>query len=134
MKRMVNVEPLRRVDRVEFGMSRNSVREIFGTEFREFKKSKSSVNTTDDFGFAHVFYDANNVCVAIELFNECVVSVGTTCLMPCDRQSFCGWIKSVDAEAEIRDTDATSIALSIGVTFVDGKIDSILFAKEGYYA
>lgn len=134
MKTMINVEPLKKVGRVEFGMPRNSVREIFGAEFREFKKSQSSVNTTDDFGFAHVFYDANNACVAIELFDDCVVSVGAACLMPCDRQSFCDWLRSVDAEAEIRDTDATSIALSIGVTFADGKIDSILFAKESYYA
>ena len=133
MKRMINVEPLRRVDQVEFGMPRNSVREIFGAESREFKKSKSSVNTTDDFGFAHVFYDINNACVAIELFDECVVSVGTACLMPCDRQSFGDWLRSVDAEAEIRDADATSVALSIGATFVEGKVDSILFAKEGYY-
>ena len=134
MKKLINVDPLRRVDRVEFGMPRNSVRETFGTEFSEFKKSKSSVNTTDDFGFAHVFYDANNACVAIELFDECVVAVGAACLMPCDRQSFCDWLKSVDPNAEIRDMDATSVALSIGVTFAEGKVESILFAKGGYYA
>jgi hypothetical protein len=115
-------------------MPRNSVREIFGAEFCEFKKSKSSVNSTDDFGFAHVFYDINNACVAIELFDECVVSVGTACLMPCDRQSFCDWLKTVDRKAEIQNEEATSVALSIGATFAGGKIESILFAKEGYYA
>ncbi len=134
MKTMINVEPLRKVGRVEFGMQRSSVREILGVEFREFKKSRFCANTTDDFGFAHVFYDANNICVAIELFDECVVAVGAACLMPCDRQSFCDWLKTVDGEAEIRDMDATSVALSIGVTFAEGKVESILFAKGGYYA
>ena len=71
---------------------------------------------------------------AIELFDECVVAVGAACLMPCNRQSFCEWLKSVDPDAEIRDMEATSVALSIGVTFAEGKVESILFAKEGYYA
>ena len=58
----INVVPLQEVNGVKFGMHRNEVRAILG-EAREFKKSKFSKNTTDDFGYCHVFYDTDNQCV-----------------------------------------------------------------------
>ena len=46
----INATPLQEVNGVKFGMPRNEVRAILG-EAREFKKSKFSKNTTDDFGY-----------------------------------------------------------------------------------
>ena len=43
------VEPLKKVDKIEFGMERDAVRKLYG-EYEEFKKSEYSENTTDDFG------------------------------------------------------------------------------------
>ena len=131
---MITVEPLNSVAGVAFGATRASVRAMLGSDFREFKKSKFSANTSDDYGFAHIFYDANNALVAIELFDDCTVSVDDDCLMPCDQQSFVAWLKSRDPAAEIGDADTTSVKLSIGASFANGNVESILFAKAGYYA
>lgn len=134
MKKQISVVPLKKVGSIEFGMLRTAVRDILGAEFKEFRKSRFSANTTDDFGFAHVYYDAKDACIAVELFDECTVSVGDSCVMPCDPQSFSSWLKSADGQADVQDGEATSVALSIGATFADGKVESVLFARPGYYA
>lgn len=57
------------IDKIKFGMKRNEVRDILGNS-TEFLKSSEDKITTDDFGFCHVFYDEDNRCEAIEIFNE----------------------------------------------------------------
>lgn len=51
MKR-IDARPLKGFNQVEFGMKRETVRNLLGT-FNEFKKTEQSENTTDDFGFCH---------------------------------------------------------------------------------
>ena len=133
MKKMISVEPCKCMGGVAFGMDRELVRKEFGTVVREFQKTKLSRNTTDDFGFAHVYYNEANECVAVELFDDCVVTVGGDCLLPCDQVSFNSWLKERDAQADIQDGEATSVSLSIGATATNGKVESILFGARGYY-
>ena len=64
----MDIVPLISVGKVEFGMPRTEVRQIFG-EFSEFRKSELSKNTADAFSFCHVYYDNNNCCEAIEIFD-----------------------------------------------------------------
>ena len=66
---------------VKFGMKRSEVRKIFG-EATEFKKSKFSKNTTDDFGFCHVYYNQYNECEAIEIFYNIEVEVDNKIIFP----------------------------------------------------
>ena len=60
--------PTVRVNGVKFGMNREKVRSLLGAA-TEFYKFDDDINTTDDFGFCHVFYDENDKCEAIEIFD-----------------------------------------------------------------
>lgn len=57
------------VGNINLGEERNSVRNKNGN-YKEFKKSKYSKNTTDDFSSFHVFYDADNKVIAVEFFEN----------------------------------------------------------------
>ena len=97
------------VNEVKFGMNREKVRSLLGAA-TEFYKFDDDINTTDDFGFCHVFYDENNECEAIEIFDEEAIG-----------------------DFEQDDEGLISISKSIGIYGPDGHMESILFAKEDYY-
>ena len=113
---------------VKFGMNREQVRSLLGAS-TEFYKIKDDVNTTDDFGFCHVFYDENNECEAIEIFNECEVYVNGLLIFPTDFDT----AKKVIGDFEQDDDGLISISKSIGIYAPNGIMESILFAKEDYY-
>ena len=50
--------PTTGVNEVKFGMNREEVRRLLGSA-TEFYKFDDDVNTTDDFGFCHVFYESS---------------------------------------------------------------------------
>ena len=58
----INAIPTKSVSEVEFGMNRERVRTLLGDAI-EFYKFEDDINTTDDFGFCHVFYDKDNKSV-----------------------------------------------------------------------
>lgn len=62
-----NIYPYIGVGSIKFGDARSNVRTLFG-DYKEYKKSKFSRNTTDDFGTFHVFYDTNDCVEAIEFY------------------------------------------------------------------
>ena len=55
------------VGNIRFGENREEVRKKLG-DFKEFKKSKFSKNTTDDFKNFHVYYTSDNKVEAVEFF------------------------------------------------------------------
>lgn len=120
--------PLSEVSGVKFGMKRCDVRKIFG-EATEFKKSKFSKTTTDDFGFCHVFYNLNNECEAIEIFDEIEVQINDTSVFPNDMDK----LKSMLPDIEEDSCGFISKSKSIGVYAPYGKMESILFGCKGYY-
>lgn len=133
MKTVINVIPTQSVGSIRFGMMREDVRTAVGSTCTEFRKSKFSKNTTDDFGFMHVFYDEKNTCEAVELFDDCTVKVDDVCLMPGDKAAVDAWLKERDAFVELSPCDSVSKALAIGVAASEGKVESILFGRAGYY-
>ena len=121
--------PLKEINGVKFGMSRSEVRALFSGKYAEFKKSKFSQNTTDDFGICHVFYNKDDKCEAVEVFNDCEVSVNGNLLFPLD-------ISSVKQQIDDLEEDSGSYIskkLSIGIYAPEGKPESILFGEPGYY-
>lgn len=52
-----------------FLTDRVNVRKLLG-KYSTFTKSRSSENSTDDFGFCHVYYNMSNQLIAIEFFLE----------------------------------------------------------------
>jgi hypothetical protein len=123
-----NVNPKDNVNGLKFGMDRELVRERLGAPVKEFKKSKYSKNTTDDYGGFHVFYDAENNFEAVEIF-EGTVSVEGTVLFPGTLQNILDYDESFERE----DDGCTSVKLEIGVYAPDNCTESILIGCEGYY-
>lgn len=123
-----NVQPLKEVNGVRLGMKREAVRKILG-EAKEFKKSKFSKTTTDDFGCCHVFYDTNDECEAVEIFGEVEVSVNGKVLFPTGIEE----VKNVINDLEEEYGSFISKSQSIGIYAPEGKMESILFGNPGYY-
>ena len=124
-----NVVPKVRVNGVEFGMNRDEVRKLLG-KATEFYKFDDDNNTTDDFGFCHVFYGDDNKCEAIELFDDDVeIYLNDVLLFPTELHM----AKSIVSDFEQDDDGLISYSQSIGIYAPDGEMESILFGKEGYY-
>ena len=49
MKQKITVVPLEKVGKIQLGMSRTALRQAMGSNFTEFRKSKFSKNTSDDY-------------------------------------------------------------------------------------
>ena len=130
--REIIVEPLKKVGDIYFGMSRSQVREIMG-EYKEFKKSRFSKNTADDFNECHIYYDSNNLCQAIELYGEYTIKIKEDLIIPNNFTDICRVLKTLDKNVEIENDTCTSIKYSIGIYAPDGKVESILFGIDGYY-
>lgn len=124
----LNVIPTVSVNDVTFGMEREKVRSFFGDAV-EFYKFDDDENTTDDFGFCHVFYDSDNKCEAIEIFNEAEVYVNDKLFFPNDF----GVAKEIVNDLEEDDEGMISYSTSIGIYAPDGEMESVLFGKKGYY-
>lgn len=67
MKKTFNFTPFSNVGDIRFESNRDEVRKIQGP-FTEFRKTRFSKNTTDDFGGYHVFYSIEDKVDAVELF------------------------------------------------------------------
>ena len=76
------VIPMKKVNDIEFGMERSEVRKKFTIPAKEFKKSKFSKRTTDDFGSCHVYYDKNDKCEAVEIFDDVMVYINDKKIFP----------------------------------------------------
>ena len=132
MNEKITVVPLESVGKIKFGMTRNALRQTMGADFTEFRKSQFSANTSDDYGYLHVFYNENDECVAVELFPECEISIGGM-TVPYSANAFNKWLLQQDSEAEVSDCEAISVKFSIGMSAMDNQVESVLFGMPGYY-
>lgn len=122
-------KPLIEVNGIKFGMERKEVRKRFSGNVREFKKTKFSQNTTDDFGICHVYYDENDKCKAIEVFDNVMVSIDGKVIFPININV----LKTMISDIFEEDGSFISKQKSIGIYSPDGKMESILFGIKGYY-
>ena len=121
--------PMKKVNDIEFGMERSEVRKKFAVPAREFKKSKYSKRTTDDFGNCHVYYDGNDKCEAVEIFDEVAVYVDDKKIFPVTVEE----VKKIIPDLVEEEDSYISEKLSIGIYAPDDKMESILIGCEGYY-
>lgn len=124
-----NVEPLKDINGIKFGMSRDEVRKVMSCEVKEFKKSKFSKNTADDFGCCHVFYDNDNKCEAVEIFSEITVTIQGKVIFPTEVSV----AKSIITDLEEDNGSYISKSQSIGIYVPYDNMESILFGINGYY-
>lgn len=129
MDRKIVVEPLKGIDGILFGIDRGEVRKYFGNNFEEFKKSKFSKNTTDDYGYCHIFYDEDNKFEAIEFFDEVTIIIDDIIVFP-NRIEV---IKKVSDDFEKDEESYISKEKSIGIYAPNDRMESILLGIKGYY-
>lgn len=129
--KMINIVPLKSVGSVGFGMTRVQVRSAWG-DFKEFRKTKFSKYSTDDFGFVHVFYDENDQCIAVEVFMEDETKVSVDGKIFSNKEF--AILKSVISDFHT-DDDCNFISpeFSLGVSLAEGVIVSITCGKKDYY-
>ncbi|MCD8104530.1 MAG: outer membrane protein assembly factor BamE [Lachnospiraceae bacterium] len=121
-------QPTQEVNGIRFGMNREEVRKLLGTA-KEFKKTKFSLTTTDDFGICHVFYNEQDQCEAIEIFSDVEISVNGQVIFPADVAQ----AKLLIEDLVMEDDSLISESLSIGIYAPGGRMESILFGEAGYY-
>ncbi len=114
-----------------FGMKRNDVRSLFDNKYTEFKKSKFSKTTTDDFSKCHIYYNENNVCEAVEIFNDSKIDIymDNKKIFPINLSQ----LKEIFSDIEEENGSYISKSKSIGIYAPDGQVESILFGDETYY-
>jgi hypothetical protein len=124
------VTPNEAVGKVFFGADREEVRCVLNGFKGEFKKSKFSKNTTDDFGYCHVYYDTKDKCEAVEFFAEVEIQINGQKVSPGKVET----IKKIMPDL-IEEEDGFWISKSsaIGITAPEGSIETILFGCANYY-
>lgn len=123
----LNAIPLEGVEDIKFGMTRSEVRSIWG-DAKEFKKFPDDEMPTDDFGFCHVFYDENEECEAIEIFDAEVFVDGKQ-IYPIEVDE----VYDLFPDLEEDDDGPISYERSFGIYAPDDEMECILFGREGYY-
>lgn len=124
----VYANPLQQVNGVKFGLERKKVREILGNA-KEFKKSKYSKVSADDFGYCHVFYNSKDECEAIEIFKDSTVIINGELVFPTEINQ----ARRVIGELHEYNGIYININKSIGIYAPSGEMESILFGDSGYY-
>lgn len=125
------LKPYENVGIVKFNSERVEVRKSLGN-FSEFRKTKFSKNTTDDFRFLHVIYDENNKVEAIEFFKESKLVLNGKNLFDFSYEE----LKSYLNDSNSKEDDFSYTSNKFGLTFSkgdDGKVESILAFRKGYW-
>lgn len=123
--------PYEGIEKISFGESRENVRKLLGN-FTEFKKSKFSKNTTDDFGFCHVFYTIDNKVNAIELFSDSNICLNDKPLFTLNYSELKNFLS--DSSIEEDDSGAKFPKFGISVYAPDlNAIETILVYSKDYW-
>lgn len=123
-----------------FNMNSNDIEKIVNIKPSQFKKTEDETTLTDDFGGFHVFYDSNNLCEAIEIFNDNnYVQFNSSNLFEMTYKEVEAIISTIDGNLEY-DEGFTSYKLGISIycpSFIeepDSDIEAILVFRDDYYS
>lgn len=129
----IEVNVLKDVKGVPFGAERETVRKVFGKNYKEMKKSIFSKNTMDAYDDFHIYYTKDNKFDAIEIFGEIEIRMEGTVIYP-------GKVSDIEGLLTLPKKNSDGIiseSMSVGIT-VDqentNKIEAILFGSEGYFS
>ena len=125
--------PYTGIGQVKFDSARTEARETLGT-FKEFKKTKFSKNTTDDFSFCHVFYDGQDKIEAMEFFDSTELLFKEKNLFRFSFAELKSFLKTHSIDFQEDDCGLRSDSIGLSVYSPDkGRIETILAYKRGYY-
>lgn len=123
------VKPLESVGKIKFGMARDDVHKVFGEKCTEFKKTKYSRNTTDNYGKFHVFYTPDNKVDAVEIFEGIEVVLDNCVIFPIEKREIEILLQGLIKEGN----SFVHTGKSIGIETDGTKAESILIGSKGYY-
>ena len=125
--------PYDKVGDISFQLTREAVRNLLG-KYREFKKSKSSGETTDDFKFCHVYYDMNNNVEAVEFFGGIELVYNGKNLFSFSYNELLQFLKENSCGYKVSDSGIIIEKLGVAAYVPDKRtIESILVYRRGYY-
>lgn len=123
------LKPLVSVGEIKFGMNRSDVHKLFEEKCTEYKKSKYSKNTTDDYGRFHIFYTTDNKVDAVEFFEGIELVMNGNVIFPVEVSEIDRLLPEIEKEGN----SFTHIEKSIGIETDSKKTESILVGSKGYY-
>lgn len=136
---LCKIRPYVGVQEIDFDMKREVIRKKFNHEFTEFKKTHFSQNTTDAFEFCHIYYDNENLCEAIELFEPATVMFDNFVMTEQPYEKVKDFFDAIDDSLDFNDAGFTSYKYGIGVFAPNASdepeepIESIIVFRKGYY-
>ena len=129
----VDFLPYKGAGQIKLDSAREETRKTLGT-FKEFRKTKFSKNTTDDFSFCHVFYNEQNKVEAVEFFDSTEFLFKEKNLFLLSFNGLKSLLKSNSINFQEDESGLRSDAIGLSVFSPDKeKIDTILIYKKGYY-
>ena len=128
----ISISPYSGIQQIKLGSDRESIRKALG-DYKEFKKTKASANSTDDFKWVHVYYNKSNKCVAFEIFFEkssketkLEVKLDGIDLVSTNFDDVVKHIQEKDSECKVTKSEITSTKFGV----IIGKDSVVVFAKE----
>lgn len=115
------------------GLDRTIIRGTINRPYTEFTKSAFSINSTDDYKLFHVFYDENNICEAIEFFNDCPLILENTQIIGITSDEIKNIVLKKDANLIEDEYGLVSKKLSLGISCPNGAVETVVIGKKGYY-
>jgi len=129
----LDFSPYNGAGKIKLNTARDEVRKTLGA-FKEFKKTKFSKNTTDDFSFCHVFYNEQNKVNAVEFFDTTELLYKGKNLFSFQFSEIKSFLKnnSTDFQEDSSGLRSDDIGLSVYSPEKKG-IETILIYTQGYY-
>lgn len=124
-----NIIPLVSVGPIKFGMTREELHGLFEEKCKEFKKTKYSKNTTDDYGRFHVYYTSDDLVDAIEIFEGIELTMDGNVVFPIKVSD----VEKIFSGIEKDENNYIHKDKSIGILAGDELTESILIGAKGYY-
>lgn len=129
----IEIKPYERVGTIKFGSNRETVRKDNGN-FKEFRKSRFSKNSTDDFSSFHVFYSEDDRVEAVEFFRESNLYFHDIQLFTQSYGDLKTRLNALDSNNTEDESGIIYKTLGLSVYSPDGKqVESILVFEKGYY-
>lgn len=135
------ITPNKGVGPINFGMTRDEVRNILGGNVVEFKKTPMSDTFTDafnDYGI-HIYYDSNYTCEAIEMALPADPILSQKNIIGRPFADIKSNITAQDSDVELDETGLLSFRLGIGLYVPDledsedSLVESVIVFRDGYY-
>lgn len=132
----LEIVPFEKVGKLTFGLKREKVRELLGSNFKTFQKNLWSNQTTDDysvFGF-HLYYTDDNKLEFVEMFPPARPIFRGINLLQENVQNTLETLKRFDSGPKVDETGYIFHQIGIGLYIEGDKLEAVSVFSKDYYA